>query len=100
MAKARFEFRWEDQFSLALDPETAHASHDATLPHDDAKAAHFCSMCGPHFCAMKMTEEIRRYAQGRGIDPETDPGAAIRAGLDERAREFGEAGGELYGRRA
>jgi len=94
MAKARFEFRWEDQFSLALDPETAHASHDATLPLDAAKTAHFCSMCGPHFCAMKITEDVRAYASAKGLDPE----AAIGAGLAEKAKEFGEGGGELYGR--
>jgi phosphomethylpyrimidine synthase len=94
MAKARFEFRWEDQFSLALDPETAHASHDATLPLDTAKTAHFCSMCGPHFCAMKITEEVREYASAKNLAPE----AAICAGLAEKAKEFGEMGGEPCGR--
>ena len=92
LSKARFEFRWEDQFNLALDPETARAFHDETLPAEGAKLAHFCSMCGPHFCSMKITQEVREYAASRGIaEPE-----ALKAGLDEKAREFVEGGGETF----
>ena len=71
ISKARFEFRWEDQFNLSLDPETAREFHDETLPQEGAKTAHFCSMCGPHFCSMKITEDVRRYAAEKGIaEPE------------------------------
>jgi len=84
LSKARFEFRWEDQFNLSLDPETAREFHDETLPQDSAKTAHFCSMCGPHFCAMKITEDVRQYAQEQGLSPEE----AIAAGLREKALEF------------
>ncbi|HEX7480819.1 MAG TPA: phosphomethylpyrimidine synthase ThiC [Polyangiales bacterium] len=84
LSKARFEFRWQDQFNLALDPETAHAFHDETLPADGAKRAHFCSMCGPHFCSMKLTQDVRDLA------------AEQRAGLEAKAQEFREQGGELY----
>jgi len=118
MSKARFEFRWEDQFNLAMDPETAHAFHDeanaakiaqgrlsqatdgaasshdaaATEHQEGAGAAHFCSMCGPRFCAMKMTEEIRQYASAKNIDP----ALAIEEGLKERAEEFSKTGAEIY----
>ena len=92
LSKARFEFRWEDQFNLALDPETAREYHDETLPKDSAKTAHFCSMCGPHFCSMKITEDVRDYAAKMGI-AEND---ALRSGLAEKAREFKEKGSELY----
>lgn len=93
LSKARFEFRWEDQFNLGLDPVTAREFHDETLPQEGAKAAHFCSMCGPHFCAMKITEDVRRYAAENGIEDKE----AVERGLKEKAREFAEAGGEIYG---
>jgi phosphomethylpyrimidine synthase len=92
LSKARFEFRWEDQFNLSLDPERARAFHDATLPADGAKVAHFCSMCGPHFCSMKITQDVRDYAQAQGL-PEAD---AVAKGLEEKGSEFRAAGGELY----
>jgi len=92
VSKARFEFRWEDQFNLSLDPETAREFHDETLPAEGAKTAHFCSMCGPHFCSMRITEDVRRYAAEKGID-ET---AAIEQGLQEKAKQFQEAGAEIY----
>jgi phosphomethylpyrimidine synthase len=84
LSKARFEFRWEDQFNLSLDPETARAFHDETLPQEGAKTAHFCSMCGPHFCSMELTQQLREYAEQKGLT--TDE--AIRSGLDEKAAEF------------
>jgi phosphomethylpyrimidine synthase len=93
ISKARFEFRWEDQFNLALDPETARAFHDQTLPQEGAKVAHFCSMCGPHFCSMKITEEVREYAAQQGLTEEK----ALAAGLREKAEEFRQGGGEIYG---
>jgi phosphomethylpyrimidine synthase len=92
LSKARFEFRWEDQFNLALDPDTARDFHDETLPTQGAKAAHFCSMCGPKFCAMKITQDVREYAQKKGLDPE----GAITVGMVEKAQEFREAGGKIY----
>jgi phosphomethylpyrimidine synthase len=92
LSKARFEFRWEDQFNLSLDPVTARAYHDQTLPAAGAKIAHFCSMCGPKFCSMKITQDIRDYAAEHGLgDAE-----AVAAGLEEKAEEFREAGGEIY----
>jgi phosphomethylpyrimidine synthase len=92
LSKARFEFRWEDQFHLSLDPETARAYHDETLPQEGAKVAHFCSMCGPKFCSMEITQQVREYAAAQGLAaPE-----AVAAGLDEKAREFVEQGGEVY----
>jgi len=94
LSKARFEFRWEDQFNLCLDPETAREFHDETLPEEGAKVAHFCSMCGPHFCAMKITQEVRDYAQGKGIAEEQ----ALEAGMDEMKREFRKRGSEIYQR--
>jgi phosphomethylpyrimidine synthase len=93
VSKARFEFRWEDQFNLALDPDTARAYHDETLPQEGAKVAHFCSMCGPHFCSMKITEEVREYAARQGVEEET----ALAAGMREKAAEFREGGAEIYG---
>jgi hypothetical protein len=79
LSKARFEFRWEDQFNLSLDPETAREFHDETLPQEGAKTAHFCSMCGPHFCSMKITEDVRKYAPSRGWPRNYSPRiAAIR----------------------
>ncbi|MCS1408083.1 MAG: Phosphomethylpyrimidine synthase [Verrucomicrobia subdivision 3 bacterium] len=92
LSKARFEFRWEDQFNLGLDPERACEFHDETLPQEGAKSAHFCSMCGPHFCSMKITEDVRRFAQERGITAEK----ALEAGMAEKSKEFMEAGGDVY----
>ncbi len=92
LSKARFEFRWEDQFNLAIDPATARAYHDETLPAEGAKVAHFCSMCGPKFCAMEITQQVREYAAAHGIG-ETEARAR---GLAEKAAEFREHGGDLY----
>jgi phosphomethylpyrimidine synthase len=92
LSKARFEFRWQDQFNLSLDPQTALAYHDETLPAAPAKTAHFCSMCGPKFCSMRITQDVRAYAKQKGLDEET----ALTAGLAEKAREFQEAGGHVY----
>jgi phosphomethylpyrimidine synthase len=92
LSKARFEFRWQDQFNLSLDPERAREYHDATLPQESAKTAHFCSMCGPQFCSMKITEDVRRYAEEQGLET----GEAVAAGLQAKAGEFREAGGEIY----
>ena len=92
LSKARFEFRWEDQFNLSLDPETARQYHDATLPQEGAKTAHFCSMCGPHFCAMKITEDVRQYAAQQGLAAEE----ALAKGLEAKAKEFVEKGAEVY----
>src|SRR5216117_3278752 len=92
ISKARFEFRWEDQFNLALDPETAREFHDETLPSEGAKTAHFCSMCGPHFCSMKITEDVRRYAAEHG----TSEQEALQKGLEEKATEFTNSGSEIY----
>ena len=92
LSKARFEFRWEDQFNLALDPSTAREYHDETLPADGAKAAHFCSMCGPHFCSMKITEDVREFAKSQGLADE----AALAAGMAQKSAEFREQGGEIY----
>ncbi len=92
LSKARFEFRWEDQFNLGLDPERAREFHDETLPQDGAKTAHFCSMCGPHFCAMKITEDVREYARKQGVSEEE----ALSQGLDDKSKEFLEQGSEIY----
>jgi len=92
LSKARFEFRWEDQFNLSLDPEKAREYHDATLPQDSAKTAHFCSMCGPQFCSMKITDDVRRYAEEQGLTTE----AALEAGMKEKSGEFIQQGGEIY----
>jgi len=92
ISKARFEFRWEDQFNLSLDPETAREFHDETLPAEGAKTAHFCSMCGPHFCSMKITEDVRKFAAQQGISDE----AAIEEGLRQKATEFTKTGSEIY----
>jgi phosphomethylpyrimidine synthase len=92
LSRARFEFRWEDQFELGLDPPTARAFHDETLPAEGAKTAHFCSMCGPQFCSMKITEEVRAYAAEKGLDAQ----AALEAGLAEKSAEFTRSGAELY----
>lgn len=92
LSKARFEFRWEDQFNLALDPETARSYHDETLPAEGAKIAHFCSMCGPNFCSMKITQEVRAFAAEQGMEAEQ----AVNAGLKEKAEAFAAQGGEIY----
>jgi phosphomethylpyrimidine synthase len=92
LSKARFEFRWEDQFNLALDPEVAREYHDETLPQEGAKLAHFCSMCGPHFCSMKITQDVRDYAARKEMDEQ----AALREGMKEKAEEFVAAGVEIY----
>ncbi len=92
LSKARFEFRWEDQFNLSLDPETARAFHDATLPAPAAKKAHFCSMCGPKFCSMRITQDVRDYAAAHGLDDT----AALAAGMRSKAAEFQQAGGQVY----
>lgn len=89
LSKARFEFRWEDQFNLSLDPETARSFHDETLPADGAKVAHFCSMCGPHFCSMKITQDIRDYSAQQELDE-------VKKSMEEKSKEFIEAGGEIY----
>jgi phosphomethylpyrimidine synthase len=92
ISKARFEFRWEDQFNLSLDPETAREFHDETLPQEGAKTAHFCSMCGPYFCSMRITEDVGKYAAEQGLrDSE-----ALETGMQDKAREFTEGGAELY----
>ena len=92
LSKARFEFRWEDQFNLSLDPEVAREYHDETLPQEGAKLAHFCSMCGPHFCSMKITQEVRDYAVKKGVEEQ----AALGEGMKEKAAEFVAAGAEIY----
>jgi phosphomethylpyrimidine synthase len=95
MSKARFEFRWEDQFNLAMDPDTARAYHDETLPAPAAKKAHFCSMCGPKFCSMKITQDIRRYAEEKGLNEEQ----ALHTGMQEKSEEFREGGSAIYMRK-
>ncbi|HJQ45244.1 MAG TPA: phosphomethylpyrimidine synthase ThiC [Amycolatopsis sp.] len=92
LSKARFEFRWEDQFNLSLDPDTARAYHDATLPAEPAKTAHFCSMCGPKFCSMRITQDVRKYAEEHGLSTVD----AIEAGMREKSSEFGERGNQVY----
>ncbi len=92
LSKARFEFRWEDQFNLGLDPDKACAFHDETLPKDSAKVAHFCSMCGPHFCSMKITQEVRDYAAGQGLSESR----ALQQGMEVKAVEFLQGGAQLY----
>ncbi len=92
LSKARFEFRWEDQFNLSLDPEKALQFHDETLPKDSAKVAHFCSMCGPHFCSMKITQDVRDYAEQKGLEEKQ----ALEAGMNEMSESFKEKGGEIY----
>ncbi len=92
MSKARFEFRWEDQFNIGLDPDKARSFHDETLPKESAKVAHFCSMCGPHFCSMKITQEVRDFAAAQGIDEQ----AALQKGMEVKAVEFVKSGAEVY----
>ncbi|MBI4519772.1 MAG: phosphomethylpyrimidine synthase ThiC, partial [Gemmatimonadetes bacterium] len=93
LSQARFEFRWEDQFNLSLDPDTAREFHDETLPAAGAKVAHFCSMCGPKFCSMKITQDVRDYAATHGI---ADDAQAVVHGLREKAEQFKRSGSELY----
>nr|VFK37890.1 MAG: hydroxymethylpyrimidine synthase [Candidatus Kentron sp. TC] len=93
LSKARFEFRWEDQFNLGLDPDRARSFHDETLPHQSAKVAHFCSMCGPQFCAMKITQDVREFAEKEGIENAQE---ALEKGMSDKAAEFVEKGGEIY----
>jgi phosphomethylpyrimidine synthase len=92
LSKARFEFRWQDQFNLGLDPDTAREFHDETLPKDSSKVAHFCSMCGPKFCSMKITQEVREYAAKKGVAE----AEAMAEGMEEKSREFMAGGGEIY----
>ena len=92
LSKARFEFRWEDQFNLSLDPEMARDFHDQTLPQENAKNSHFCSMCGPHFCAMKITDDVRNFAEQQGVEEEE----ALKRGMDEKSQEFVKSGGNIY----
>ncbi len=92
LSKARFEFRWEDQFNLGLDPDRAREYHDETLPQEKMKEAHFCSMCGPHFCSMRITEDVRAYAREKGLNEDE----ALKAGMAEKAEEFKGAGAEIY----
>jgi len=92
LSRARFDFRWEDQFNLSLDPDTAREYHDDTLPQDSAKVAHFCSMCGPHFCSMKITQDVRDYA--KKIKAEEND--ALKKGMEEKSAEFKDAGAEIY----
>ena len=92
LSKARFEFRWNDQFNLSLDPDTARSFHDETLPAEPAKTAHFCSMCGPKFCSMQITHDVRRYAAEHGLDEQ----GALAAGMDHKAAEFTSAGAQVY----
>ncbi|MDR8774299.1 Phosphomethylpyrimidine synthase [Burkholderia multivorans] len=94
LSKARFEFRWEDQFNLGLDPDKAREFHDETLPKDSAKVAHFCSMCGPHFCSMKITQDVREFAAQQGVS-EAD---ALQKGMEVKAVEFVKSGSEIYHR--
>ena len=92
LSKARFEFSWEDQFNLSLDPDKAQQFHDETLPQDGAKVAHFCSMCGPHFCSMKITQDVREYAANQGVAEEE----ALKLGMAQKSVEFKEKGAEIY----
>ncbi|MEN8166643.1 MAG: phosphomethylpyrimidine synthase ThiC [Pseudomonadota bacterium] len=92
MSKARFEFRWEDQFALSLDPQKARAFHDETMPHEAHKVAHFCSMCGPHFCSMRITQDVRDYARSHGVAE----GQALQQGMQEKAVEFKNQGAQIY----
>jgi phosphomethylpyrimidine synthase len=100
LSRARFEFRWRDQFNLSLDPDTAEAFHDQTLPAEGAKTAHFCSMCGPKFCSMKITQEVREFArlqeQKAATEPVLSAEASAEAGMAQMSKRFHDEGGELY----
>lgn len=93
LSKARFEFRWQDQFNLSLDPDTAREFHDETMPAEGAKIAHFCSMCGPHFCSMKITQDVRKFAEENDLNPED---SALEEGMKQKSDEFKQKGAELY----
>jgi phosphomethylpyrimidine synthase len=92
MSKARFEFRWEDQFNLGLDPDRAREYHDETLPKESAKIAHFCSMCGPHFCSMKISQDVREFAAKEGLSEQM----ALEKGMEIKSIEFVQQGAEVY----
>src|SRR5205807_9223407 len=92
LSQARFDFRWNDQFNLSLDPDTARSMHDESLPAAGAKVAHFCSMCGPKFCSMRITQDIRAYAEAHGVSEDT----AIELGMKEKSAEFVAGGSEVY----
>jgi phosphomethylpyrimidine synthase len=92
MSKARFEFRWEDQFNIGLDPDRAREFHDETLPKESAKVAHFCSMCGPHFCSMKISQDVRDFAAKEGISEQE----ALHKGMEVKSVEFVKQGAEVY----
>jgi phosphomethylpyrimidine synthase len=92
LSRARFDFRWEDQFNLGLDPDTAREYHDETLPKDAHKVAHFCSMCGPHFCSMKITQDVRDFAAAQGVSEQD----ALAKGMETKAVEFVKSGAEVY----
>ena len=100
MSKARFEFRWEDQFNLALDPHTARAYHDETLPQASGKVAHFCSMCGPKFCSMKISQEVREVAKKSAKEQAKQEALEVQQekmqGMQDMAKAFNESGAELY----
>ena len=96
LSKARFEFRWDDQFNLGLDPDKAKEFHDETLPQEGAKLAHFCSMCGPHFCSMKISQDVRDYAAAKGVDEKAALVEVARAGMEEKSIEFKKKGAEIY----
>jgi phosphomethylpyrimidine synthase len=102
LSRARFVFRWRDQFNLSLDPETAELFHDETLPAEGAKVAHFCSMCGPKFCSMKITQDVRDYAAklndpaGAGASAEGVSAAEVQKGMDEMSKKFREGGDRIY----
>ncbi len=96
LSKARFEFRWDDQFNLGLDPDKAKEFHDETLPQEGAKLAHFCSMCGPHFCSMKITQDVREYAAKQGVDEQAALTELAKTGMEEKAIEFVKKGAEIY----
>jgi phosphomethylpyrimidine synthase len=96
LSTARFEFRWHDQFALSLDPDTAREFHDETLPAEPAKTAHFCSMCGPKFCSMRITADVRAYAAEHGLETEEDIESALASGMAEKSREFAEHGNHVY----
>ena len=92
MSKARFEFRWEDQFNIGLDPDRAREFHDETLPKDSAKVAHFCSMCGPQFCSMKISQDVRDFAAKEGLSEQE----ALEKGMEVKSVEFVKQGAEVY----
>ena len=96
LSKARFEFRWEDQFNIGLDPDKAREFHDETLPRDSAKVAHFCSMCGPHFCSMKITQDVRDYAAAQGVDEQAALAEVATKGMEQKAVEFVKKGAQIY----